>query len=239
MTVIAIGSVKGAPGVTTTVMALAAVWPASRDVVVAEVDPDGGVLAARRELCVEPGLVTLATALRRGGSALPTHTQALGANVRVLVTPPSAEQTRAALNVAGERLWQAFDALTDDLLVDCGRLTVTSPAIAAARRAATTLLMARPRLEDIALLRERVPALRREGVAPRLLLAGDGPYGHDEIATAVAAPVTAVLPADRRTAEALDTRSARGLSSRAPLLRSARHLGALLLAGQRAAEAAP
>jgi MinD-like ATPase involved in chromosome partitioning or flagellar assembly len=231
MTIVAIGSIKGAPGVTTTALALAAVWPATRGVLVAEVDPDGGVIAARRELSLEPGVVTLAAALRRGGDSLTTHTQALGDNVRALVAPPSAEQARAALNVAGDRLWQAFDALSDDLLVDCGRLTVTSPVMAAARRAAITLLLARPRLEDIALLRLRVPVLRREGVDPRVVMVGDGPYHRDEVASAIDAPVIAALPADRRTAEALDTRSARGLSSRAPLLRSARHLAATVLAG--------
>ncbi|HSK97222.1 MAG TPA: hypothetical protein VK891_11440 [Euzebyales bacterium] len=230
MTIVALGAVKGAPGVTTTALALAAVWPPSRSVVVAEVDPDGGVLAARRELALEPGLVTLAAALRRGGDAVATHTQALGTNVRALVAPPSAEQTRTALAVGGERLWQAFDRLTDDLLVDCGRLTASSPVMPVARRAATTLLLTRPRLEDVALVRERVSALRREGVDPHVVLAGDGPYADAEVAAAVDAPVAAVIAADRRSADALDTRSARSVSPRAPLLRSARHLGAALLA---------
>jgi MinD-like ATPase involved in chromosome partitioning or flagellar assembly len=239
MTIVALGSVKGAPGVTTTILALAAVWPPARGVVLAEVDPDGGVLAARRQLGLEPGLVTLAAALRRGGDAMATHTQAVGINVRALVTPPSADQTRAALAVAGDRLWQAFDALNDDLLVDCGRLTATSPVTPIACRAATTLLLARPRLEDVALLRERVPALRREGVAPRVVLVGDGPYGRDEVAAAVEAPVTAVIPADRRSAEALDARSARNLSPRAPLLRSARHISATLLDAGTATEVSP
>lgn len=230
MTIVALGSIKGAPGVTTTVLALAAVWPTSRGVVVAEVDPDGGVLAVRRELGLEPGLVTLAAALRRGSDVLSPHTQPLGASVRAIVTPPSAEQTRAALAVAGERLWQAFDALADDLLVDCGRLTTTSPVIAIARRATTTLVVARPWLEDVAFLRERVPALRREGVDPRVLLIGDGPYHRDEVAAAVEAPVTAVMPADRRSADALDGRTAGNLTSRAPLIRGARQLSTTLIA---------
>jgi len=205
MTTVALASVKGAPGVTTAVLALAATWPATRSVVVAELDPDGGVIAARRELRLEPGLVTLAAALRRGGDSVDGHTQAVGTRIRAIVTPPSAEQTRAALAVAGDRLWRAFDTSPDDLLVDCGRLTATSPVLALARRAAATVLLARPRLEDVALLRESLPALRREGVEPGVVLVGDGPYAPDEVAAAVDVPITAVLPADRRSAAALET----------------------------------
>src|SRR5690606_40344837 len=60
MTLVALTSVKGAPGVTTTVLAMAAVCPPSRRLVVVEADPEGGVLAARLGLRAEPGLVTLA-----------------------------------------------------------------------------------------------------------------------------------------------------------------------------------
>jgi MinD-like ATPase involved in chromosome partitioning or flagellar assembly len=229
MTMVALGSIKGAPGVTTTALALASAWPATRAVVVAEVDPDGGVLAARRELGLEPGLATLAAALRRGSGDVSPHTQPVGNGVRAIVTPPSGEQTRTALAVAGERLWHALDTLADDVLVDCGRLTAASPVIGVARRAAVTLAMARPRLDDVALLRERVPALRREGVEPHVLLASGGPYASDEVAAAVQAPVIAVLPVDRRTAIALNQPSGRRLSSRSPLMRTARQLASTLL----------
>jgi hypothetical protein len=228
MTIVALGSVKGSPGVTTTVLALAAVWPTSRGLVVAELDPDGGVLAVRRELGLEPGLVTLATTLRRGGDAT-AHTQPLGANVRAIVAPPSAEQTLVALGVAGDRLWRALDTLGDDLLVDCGRLTTTSPVIPIARRAATTFVVARPRLEDVALLRERIPALRRQRVDPRVLLVGHGRFHPDEVAAAVETPVAAVIPVDRRSADALDSRTTGRLTSRAPLLRCARQISATLV----------
>jgi MinD-like ATPase involved in chromosome partitioning or flagellar assembly len=229
MTVVALGSIKGAPGVTTTALALASVWPASRAVVVAEVDPDGGVLAARRDLGLEPGLATLAAALRRGGADVSPHTQSVGDRVRAIVTPPSGEQTRAALAVAGERLWQALEALTDDVLADCGRLTAGSPVTGVARHADVTVLLARPRLDDVALLRERVPALRREGVEPQVLLTGGGPYRREEVADAIEAPVLAVLPIDGRTAAALDQPSGRRVSSRSPLVRSTRQLAGTLL----------
>lgn len=229
MTVVALGSVKGAPGVTTTALALASVWPAARGVVVAEADPDGGVLAARRDLRLEPGVVTLASAVRRGSGVISPHTQSAGTGVRVIAAPPSAEQVRAALGLAGDRLWDAFAQLTDDVLVDCGRLTAASPVLAAARRADVTVLLIRPRLEDVAVLRERVPTLRRAGIDPRVLLMRDGPYHADEVTGAVDAPVLGAVPDDRRTADALDGRSARAPSPRSPLLRSARQIAERLV----------
>ncbi|MCP5854114.1 hypothetical protein NL323_29700, partial [Klebsiella pneumoniae] len=45
MSLIVLGAAKGAPGVTTAAVALAAVWP--RSAVVAECDPSGGDLALR------------------------------------------------------------------------------------------------------------------------------------------------------------------------------------------------
>jgi len=47
MSLIAFASVKGSPGVTTTVLALASVWPTSQHLIVAELDPAGGDLATR------------------------------------------------------------------------------------------------------------------------------------------------------------------------------------------------
>jgi hypothetical protein len=62
-----------------------------------------------------------------------------------------------------------------------------------------------------------------------VLLVGDGPYHRDEVAAAVETPVTAVIPVDRRSANALDSRTARSLTSRAPLVRSARQISATLV----------
>ena len=104
---IAFASAKGSPGVTTAVAALAATWPADRELVVAEVDPAGGDLVVRFDLATEPGLVSLAAAGRRelGPDTLVAHTQDLaGAGARrrvrprrVLVAPVSADQAAAAL----------------------------------------------------------------------------------------------------------------------------------------------
>ena len=66
---VAVASVKGAPGVTTTALALAAAWPAAVDggvrPVVVEADAAGGDVAARLGLPHAPGLLDVAVAARR------------------------------------------------------------------------------------------------------------------------------------------------------------------------------
>lgn len=223
MTTIALGSVKGAPGVTTTVLAMAAVWPQGRPLLVVEIDPDGGVLAARRGLGFEPGLVGLAASTRRHSGDVSTHTQQLSESVRVIVAPPTAGQVRASLAALGDRLWPALVGAGDgDVVLDCGRLSALSPTVPLARQADHTLLLARPRLEDAALVRDRVAALRPEGVSPRIVLIDDGPYRTDEVAAAVAAPVVGRLPIDHRTADALNGVAPHHRVARSRLLRSVR-----------------
>ena len=70
MALIAIASDKGAPGVTTAALALAAVWP--RPVLLAECDPAGGDLVYRfpalggGHLDPRRGVLSLAVVARRG-----------------------------------------------------------------------------------------------------------------------------------------------------------------------------
>jgi hypothetical protein len=223
VTTIALGSVKGAPGVTTTALAIAAVWPADRPLLLAEVDPDGGVLAARRALGFEPGLVGLAAAARRGVADVTHHSQALGDTVRVVVAPSAATQVRASLAAAADDLWRALTG-GGDLLLDCGRLSTASPALPLAARADHVLLLARPRLEDVALVRDHAAPLRTAGIAPRVVLLDDGPYRTDDVGTVVDAPVAARLPIDHRTADALNGVAIHHRLQRSRLLRTVRAL---------------
>ncbi|HSJ44803.1 MAG TPA: hypothetical protein VK923_09000 [Euzebyales bacterium] len=230
MTAIALGSVKGAPGVTTTMLAMAAVWPTARRLLVAELDPDGGVLAARRGLGFEPGLVTAVAALLRGAGAVDDHTQALSDSVALLVAPSTGEQVRASVDAGGDALWAALTTDGDDLLIDCGRLRASSATSTLAHNADALLLLLRPRLEDVALARDRVRSLRRSHLEPRLVLVDDGPYRTDEVVDAVGAPVLARLPMDLRTADALNGVTTQQRLARSRLLRSVRAMVDGLLA---------
>jgi hypothetical protein len=119
MTMLCLGSVKGAPGVTT-----AALWAAQREVILAEMDPAGGDLACWWGVRPTPGLASLAAATRREQTPeiIRVHSRELFAGMSVLLGPPAAEQAEAALQVdalhdaltrrAACDVWRIADALT-------------------------------------------------------------------------------------------------------------------------------
>lgn len=120
---IALGSVKASPGVTTLTVALAARWigGTARRLVV-ECDPSGGDLAMRFDLPLSPGLVSLAVAHRdptgpgsgERGEAAWEHVQSLPGGLPVLLAPPGHERARAAVaaltSPAGGACWWTRDA---------------------------------------------------------------------------------------------------------------------------------
>ena len=234
MRVVALGSVKASPGVTTTMLALAAVWPEQRPLLLIEADPDGGDLAARYGLRIEPGLTSLAAAGRRAlaSDEADKHTQVLSGGLKVVVGPPDAEQATRSLEVLGERLMVALAEFADrDVLIDCGRLRPGSPATALFSAAAAPILVARPRLDELQHLHPRIERLTAECRRPELLLIGDHPYSADEVARAVGVAVIGVLATDRSNADALNglDRNPERLQ-RSPLLRHARGIAEALVA---------
>jgi len=208
---IAFASAKGSPGVTTAVAALAATWPADRELVVAEVDPAGGDLVVRFDLATEPGLVSLAAAGRRelAADTLLAHTQDLaglaGDHVRprrALVAPVSADQAAAALTALRGVLSRTLAALDVDALVDCGRLDPQSPAFEVATKADLLVMVARPVVAEVHHLASRVAAVG-SATAVSVLLVGDRPYSVADVAEAVGASALGTVPADARSAAAL------------------------------------
>lgn len=210
MTVTVLASAKGSPGATTTSLALTARWPDHREPLLVEADPAGGDVVVRlapfdpeaEGLRDSPSTVQLAAFARAGLSqqALLEHLQRLPGpgEVRALVGPSSAFAASTAIrSLVGAGL---VDRLVDldhvDVVVDAGRLDALSPALPLATRADVLALVMRPTVESVLHTRALVTALRSMGSAASLLVVGDRPYGADEIATAVDAPVLGVLPDD-------------------------------------------
>ena len=115
MALIAVAADKGAPGVTTTSVALAAVWP--RPVLLAECDPAGGDLVYRlpsadgTRLDPRRGLLSLAVSARRGLEPRQVweHAQKLRGGLDVLVGVTNAEQGAGWTRCGGRsaRRWRA------------------------------------------------------------------------------------------------------------------------------------
>jgi hypothetical protein len=165
MALLAVAADKGSPGVTTTALSLAAIWP--RRCVLAELDPFGGDIAYRLRgprgvpLSPETGLITLAVGARRGGAPdqLFEHVQRLGGGLEVLLGLSSGDQ---AGGMAG--LWGPLARVLDrtpgvDVIADCGRLYSQAPTLDVLQNASAVLLVTRPTIDGVAHLRARLAAL--------------------------------------------------------------------------------
>jgi hypothetical protein len=236
---IALCSVKGAPGVTTSALALALSWP--RPVVLAELDPAGGdVLAGygRGELSAG-GLAHLELAARRGGMArhLDTQLLRLDAKGHARLLPGLADPASAGY-VDWARLAAVLASVEDgavDVIADCGRLRAEHfPAAVIGRAAAvvvatgSTLRAVRATTQAITELRERDG---RTGMLATLVIGPGEPYGEREISEALGVPAIGALPRDPKAAAVLsDGAPASRLFAQSALLRAARTVGTRLVA---------
>ncbi|KAA1427207.1 hypothetical protein [Nocardioides antri] len=165
MTVYALASAKGSPGVSTVAAALAACWPSPA--VLADVDPSGGDvmwrLRARTGGPLDPdrGLLSLGAAVRRGAARaeLAEHLQQSALGVDVLVGLASPDQL-AGLGAAWGQLPAVFAKHRTDVLVDCGRVVPGSSAMPVLAGADVVVLVVRPDISGTAHLRERLRSLR-------------------------------------------------------------------------------
>ena len=200
MTIIAVGSVAGAPGATRLLLGLAAVWPdADRHRVVVEADPDGGRLGAELGVGVEPGLMALALAARNPGltaADLVQHGAASVGDWSVVPAPPSAEQTTSALVHAAGSLAAVMGSEPDGAvwLVDAGRLSARSPALPFARAADHVVIVTAGNFPALQLVPHRVDALRTAGCAVSVVVVEPSSWPAVEVADFVGADVVAVLP---------------------------------------------
>ncbi len=167
MALIAVLADKGAPGVTTSAVVLAAVWP--QPAVLAECDVAGGDLPYRLPRCggvplaQDRGLLSLASAVRSpiGPEAVWEHTQQLDGGLPVLVGPTVPEQA-AAMAAAWTPISGMFAGLPDtDVVADCGRVLGETPVLPVLRRAELIVFVARHTVEGVAHLRHGLVAVAR------------------------------------------------------------------------------
>lgn len=232
MSVLALASAKGSPGVTTAALALAVGWPADRQAVVVELDPAGGDVGAWLGLPAAPGLGTLAAAGRRGldWTRALDHCQRLTGGAAVLVGPPGADQARHAVAMVAADLEQRPDMTGEpDLLVDCGRLDPESPANGAISGADLVVLVSRPEVAALGHLAGLVARLGSSCVV-QIAMVGRGPYPPGEVSAAIGAGVLGILAHDPEGATLLRDGGHGSRLRRSPLLRSAADLAAAVTA---------
>ena len=238
MTVVALTSARGAPGVSTAALAMTLLWP--RPALLVEADAGGGssVLAGYLRGTVDHsrGLLGLAMAHRHDeleqalwSQSVPLTTQAAdgpaGASDR-WVLPGLSDAAQAPSTT---RLWGPLASLLTsleragtDVLVDAGRLGAAHAPTPLLRQADLVLLVLGTGLPAVAAARARLAVLREDLAVTDstasgqscqlgLLLVGEGrPYTAREIAASLGVPVVACLSWDPASAEVLAAGAAPG-----------------------------
>jgi hypothetical protein len=226
----ALVSAGGSPGVTTSALALTLSWPSQ--VILAECDPSGGdVLAGlfAGHLPATKGLVPLALT---AGQSTDAASVALwhqlieldDERARLLLPGVSDPRQGAALAPAWPVLAAALAALPADVIADCGRLDAAQPPYVLSV-AAMAVLVLRPTLRQVSRARARIEMLTQIMGDPgrvTVLVVGEGVHSPREIGKSLGVAVVASLPQDRKTAAVLSDGAGgrRGLPAR-PLIRAA------------------
>ncbi|NUS15643.1 MAG: hypothetical protein HOY69_30330 [Streptomyces sp.] len=210
MAVIALAGGLGAPGVTTTAMALLLTWPLDpgHRVILAECDPDGGSIlpgALQGTLDNSRGLRNLGVAGRQGQLNEAFWRQLIditdaGSKDR-LVLPGLYDPAHASsLAPVWEQLGKLFAGIEQhqhDVIVDLGRRGATGASSVLAQRADVVLMVARNTLRGLQSTQVRLAALREQlGGAGQigLVLVDAGPFSRDEVQRTLQTEVVAVLP---------------------------------------------
>lgn len=205
MAVIALCSASGSPGVTTTALGLALVWP--RPVLLVEADPTGGsgLLAGyfRGAREYTAGLIELAYAAEPVADALPNVAVPIDdTDVRFVAGPRSHTQARG-LRDLWEPLAKALADLEEtgqDVLVDAGRLGLAGSPEPLLAVADLTLLVTRSHLPALAAARSWADDAGQGALGwqdPAVLLLGEHqPYGAREVTKVLGLPVVAAVADD-------------------------------------------
>ncbi|MFF2624589.1 hypothetical protein ACFVUN_02320 [Kitasatospora griseola] len=244
MTVVAVLGGPGAPGATSSALALLLSWPLrpGRRVLLVECDPDGGaILAGALEGRVDAvyGLRNLAVADRRGLLAQALWEQLLDVspqgNGERLLLPGLTDPAQApGLAYTWEPLVEALRALDPegyDVILDLGRSGANGPMAVLARRSDVVAATVRTTLRGLSAVRPRLAALREDldtngtgADSLGLLLVAEGPYPDHEVSRQFQLPVLGTLTHAPRTARVLsdggDTTDRRFI--RSELMRTAR-----------------
>ncbi len=203
MAIIALASASGSPGVSTTCLGLAMVWP--RPVLLVEADPTGGagVLAGYfRGQRDAAGVVELVMANRQRtlAAALPTMLVDLpGTQARVLVGTKAHEQA-AGLALLWDDLVPVLQDLShrtgQDIIVDIGRLGLDGWARPLFSAADVALLLVRDTLPSLAALRSWAATLGDDGPGHAVRVVTTGPrrtYSDADISATMGVPVLASI----------------------------------------------
>lgn len=228
---VCVTSVKGAPGASTTALAMTLAW--ERPVLLAELDPDGGDLRPRLMPSL-PGshqLLNLASAEAITPREVLSQVVSLNAPEHSKVVLPGLSDPTAA--PALDQVWtELTEALTTvhlcggepaDVIADCGRLNRRTPQPVLSR-ADVILVVLRARLDSVGAAEPVIKRFKRSFSTPVLpVLIQHGPYSPRDVDQSLGGK-SARLPFDTKNATALQTGRWGRKLDHSPLMRSTRAL---------------
>ncbi|MFD3373695.1 MULTISPECIES: hypothetical protein [unclassified Streptomyces] len=253
MTVIALAGCSGAPGVTTSALALLLSWPLEpgRRMVLAECDPDGGAVLhglLQGTLGDRYGLRNLSVAARQGdlGDAFWRQLIDLGSaegktespRDRLLlpgITDPAQSASLGSVWKALSVIFRGIEAEHGhDILIDLGRRGAFGPSGVLAEQADAVIVVVRNTLRCLQAAEGRVRALEERVGDVSVLMINEGPYPAGEVQRVLQVPVVATLPyAPKDTRVLSDGAEQPRHFTKSPLMKAARTSSTLLV--QRAA----
>ncbi|MFF1628224.1 hypothetical protein [Streptomyces sp. NPDC058272] len=213
MAVIALAGCSGAPGVTTSALALLLSWPleAGRRMILAECDPDGGAVLhglLQGTLGDRYGLRNLSVAARKGEFSDAFWRQLIDLSSedgtqesprdRLLLPGITDPAQSASLTSVWKVLAQMFRGIESesghDVLVDLGRRGAYGPSGVLAEQADAVFVVVRNTLRCLQAAEGRVRSLEERVGDVSVLMINEGPYPAGEVQRVLQVPAVATLP---------------------------------------------
>ncbi|WP_327749943.1 hypothetical protein [Streptomyces europaeiscabiei] len=249
MAVIALAGCSGAPGVTTSALALLLSWPLEpgRRMILAECDPDGSAVLhglLQGTLGDRYGLRNLSVAARQGelGDAFFRQLIDLSSEDgkkesprdRLLLPGITDPAQAASLGSVWKALGVIFRGIeaehSHDVLIDLGRRGAFGPSGVLAEQADAVFMVVRNTLRCLQAAEGRVRALQERVGDVSVLMINEGPYPAGEVQRVLQVPVVATLPYAPKDAKVLsDGVEQPRHFTKSPLMKAARTATTLLV----------
>ncbi|MEU3090722.1 hypothetical protein ACWCQ0_31380 [Streptomyces massasporeus] len=253
MAVIALAGCSGAPGVTTSALALLLSWPLDpgRRMILAECDPDGGAVLhglLQGSLGDRYGLRNLSVAARKNEFSDAFWRQLIDLSSedgkkesprdRLLlpgITDPAQAPSLGSVWKILAQMFRGIDAQTNhDVLIDLGRRGAYGPSGVLAEQADAVFVVVRNTLRCLQSAEGRVRTLEERVGDVSVLMIDEGPYPAGEVQRVLQVPVVATLPYAPKDARVLSDGAEQPRHfTKSPLMKAARTATTLLI--QRAA----
>jgi hypothetical protein len=216
-------SAKGSPGVTAAALTFTAT--AGDSGLLVELDPSGESVECWTGATGEPGLIRVASGLRRSvdPEMLLAHAVEAPAGVRSGLAPTAGGLAESTIAATGDRLVPALAGLDRTVVVDGGRWSRSQVTARRLVGCEVVGVVCTPTVEGIEAARwlvEPLNSIVTDKVV--VVLVGDRPYPPGEVAAAVGVPVVGALAWDPRGLSALLTTGAGRGWARSALARSTR-----------------